>query len=115
MFHKFARLGGLLAAVAAGSLAANALATPLAAFADDATPNIAMTVQSTLVVVDENGKVLGELVPVPSSANTMRYMTKSKALYNISEISSPDARWHPRQSESDEFWDGFNQLFTSAY
>ena len=116
MFHRFARTGGLLAALAAASLPVTSLATPLATFAQDPDSNIAMSAQATLLVVDQSGNVLGQLVPVPTSTNAIREMAeRGKALLEAPAYSAPDTRWHPRQAESPAFWDQFNRNFTSAY
>jgi hypothetical protein len=90
-------------------------ATPLAALADDTTPNVATSAPATLLVVDQSGHVLGKLVPVASLTNAIRETAeRSQTLLNAPAASAPDTRWHPRQPETPEFWEQFNQRFTST-
>ena len=92
------------------------LAAPVVALADDITSNVAMSASGTLVVVDQSGNVLGQLVPVASSTNAIRESAeRARALPKSAIASTPDTRWHARQPESKEFWDQFNQGFASVY
>ena len=95
---------------------ATVFATPLAAFADETTPNLAMNAPATLLVVDQSGHVLGKLVPAAGSTNAIREMAeRGKTLLNVPAASAPDTRWHPRQPETNEFWAQFNQGFATVY